>query len=190
MSPAFKIIGILLSYQNFTMPIFHAIAAMSENRVIGNQGKIPWHIPEDFRWFKHATKGGTLIMGRKTYESIGKDLPGRVTQILSRLPNKSINSKICVGENVIFDDTNKLPEPRWICGGSEIYEAFLPRSQTLYLTVVKQNYEGDTFFPKFEDKFRLEKLLYENDLFRIEFWVNNKVEDPAIYPPIKWPLPN
>src|SRR5271154_3909195 len=68
------------------MPIFHAIAAMSENRVIGNQGKIPWHIPEDFRWFKHKTMGGTLIMGRKTFESIGKPLPGRKTVVLTRQP--------------------------------------------------------------------------------------------------------
>ena len=58
------------------MPTFFAIAAMSENRVIGSQGKIPWHLPEDFRWFKHKTMGGTLIMGRKTFESIGKPLPG------------------------------------------------------------------------------------------------------------------
>jgi dihydrofolate reductase len=66
------------------MPTFYAIAAMSENRVIGNQGKIPWHLPEDFRWFKHKTMGGTLIMGRKTFESIGKPLPGRETLVVTR----------------------------------------------------------------------------------------------------------
>ncbi len=65
------------------MPTIHAIAAVSENRVIGNQGKIPWHLPDDFRWFKHKTMGATLVMGRKTYESIGKPLPGRKTVVLS-----------------------------------------------------------------------------------------------------------
>jgi len=68
------------------MPLFHAIAAMSENRVIGDKGKIPWHIADDFRWFKHKTMGGTLIMGRKTFESIGKPLPGRKTIVLTRQP--------------------------------------------------------------------------------------------------------
>ena len=59
------------------MKKFKAIAAMAENRVIGNKGEIPWHLPEDFRWFKQATMNGVLVMGRKTYESIGKPLPGR-----------------------------------------------------------------------------------------------------------------
>src|SRR5882762_8039845 len=71
------------------MPIFNAIAAMSENRIIGNQGKIPWHIPDDFRWFKHKTMGGTLIMGRKTFQSIGKPLPGRETIVLSHRTSTS-----------------------------------------------------------------------------------------------------
>jgi len=65
------------------MPTFNAIAAMSENRVIGVNGKMPWHLAEDFRWFKHKTMGGTLIMGRKTFASIGKPLPGRETVVLS-----------------------------------------------------------------------------------------------------------
>ena len=63
-----------------------AIAAMAENRVIGNQGQIPWHLPEDFRWFKQATMGGVLVMGRKTYESIGKNLIGRKLIILTSDP--------------------------------------------------------------------------------------------------------
>ena len=67
---------------------FKAIAAMSENRVIGNTGDIPWHLPEDFKWFKKTTMGGILVMGRKTYESIGRPLPGRDTYVLSRTPRE------------------------------------------------------------------------------------------------------
>src|SRR5476649_2734036 len=99
------------------MPFF-AIAAMSENRVIGNQGKIPWHIPEDFRWFKHKTMGGTLIMGRKTFESIGKPLSGRKTLILSRHSNPAFQQPTYTFKT-LFDDyvANHIGESFWVCGG-------------------------------------------------------------------------
>jgi dihydrofolate reductase len=169
---------------------YHAIAAMSLNRVIGNQGKIPWHIPDDFRWFKHITMGGTLIMGRVTFESIGKELPGRTTQVLSRDEKKSINSKIYGGVSALHDTPARFPQPWWICGGAEIYERFLPRSQSLYLTVVKQDYLGDAFFPEFENHFRLNRILHENELFRVEYWLNQNVSDPLKYPPKEWPFAN
>src|SRR5277367_2048684 len=108
------------------MPVFHAIAAMSENRVIGNQGKIPWHLPEDFRWFKHKTMGGTLVMGRKTFESIGKPLPRRKTIVLSR------DAKFSAVDTYL-DITSleqalpALPAPYWICGGAEIYRQLLEK---------------------------------------------------------------
>ena len=70
------------------MKTFKAIAAMAENRAIGNQGDIPWHLPEDFKWFKQTTMGAILVMGRKTYESIGRPLPGRETFVLSRTPRE------------------------------------------------------------------------------------------------------
>src|SRR5580698_9103243 len=127
------------------MPLFHAIAAMSENRVIGDRGKIPWHLPEDFRWFKHKTLGDTLIMGRKTFESIGKPLPGRKTLVLTRLnstgpggaPSVSLASLVKLEPDQTY----------WICGGAEIYRQFLPRCAALYLTRVKRVVAGDAFFP-------------------------------------------
>ena len=70
------------------MKYFKAIAAMSENRVIGNGNKIPWHLPEDFKWFKRLTSGHVVIMGRKTFESIGKPLPGRINIVLTRHPGR------------------------------------------------------------------------------------------------------
>ena len=114
------------------MPIFHAIAAMSENRVIGDHGKIPWHLPEDFRWFKHKTMGGILIMGRKTFESIGKPLPGRKTAVLSRITSGL--SGVTVYNNIETFKAETTPDvPNWICGGSEIYSQFLPQCTALYL---------------------------------------------------------
>jgi dihydrofolate reductase len=169
------------------MPIFHAIAAMSENRVIGNWGKIPWHIPEDFRWFKHKTMGGTLIMGRKTFESIGKPLPGRKTIVLSRTP-------MALGIDSIRDlfELDKalasLPEPYWVSGGADIYRQLIDRCRLLYLTRVKTTVEGDTFFPPFEDHFELDQMIHENAQFRVERWINKKFPLDAQPPKEAWPF--
>jgi dihydrofolate reductase len=168
------------------MPIFHAIAAMSENRVIGYQGKIPWHISEDFRWFKHKTMGGTLIMGRKTFESIGKPLPGRETVVLTS-GSVSPGVKICHDLSSL-DET--LAQPYWICGGAEIYRQLLVKCDLLYLTRVKLTVPGDAFFPSFfEDDFELNQTIHENGQFRVERWINKKSQDPAKYPAEPWPFP-
>ena len=108
---------------------FYAIAAMSENRVIGNHGKIPWHLPEDFRWFKHKTMGGTLIMGRKTFESIGKPLPGRKTVVLTHRPLDAENVETCANL-ALFDTEYFKTHPvadYWVCGGGTIYNQLLDR---------------------------------------------------------------
>jgi dihydrofolate reductase len=171
------------------MPIFHAIAAMSENRVIGNKGKIPWHIPDDFRWFKHKTMGGTLIMGRKTFESIGKPLPGRETVVVTRGASlKGVN--ICRDVLFLREALSGLPEPWWICGGSEIYRQLLHRCDVLYLTRVKRTVEGDTLFPPFEDIFSLDQTIHDNEQFRIERWLNRAKALPfgLAFPHEDWPL--
>lgn len=145
-----------------------AIAAMAENRVIGNKGEIPWHLPEDFRWFKQATMGGVLVMGRKTYESIGKPLPGRETYVLSRTTRsiKGVHnfSNLDILQEI---DTDKTI---WIAGGAEIYEQMLPLCQEIYLSRVHKSYQGDTKFPVFENGFRLtEKMIVTQD-FDVERW--------------------
>ena len=147
---------------------YRAIAAMAENRVIGNQNTIPWHLPEDFKWFKKTTMGQTLLMGRKTFDSIGRPLPGRQTIILSRnqlsIPDTVTVNKIESIETVATSDTI------WVAGGSEIYQLMLPKCTDLYLSRVHQKPEGDTFFPKFENDFVLVSVLEKNSEFSIEHW--------------------
>jgi dihydrofolate reductase len=168
------------------MPIFHAIAAMSENRVIGYQGKMPWTLPEDFRWFKHKTMGGTLIMGRKTYKSIGKPLPGRETVVLSRSSEIS-GVTTCHDISQLDEVLRPLPKPYWVCGGTEIFRQLLRSCDLLYLTRVKRIVPGDAFFPPFEDKFEIDQTIHENELFRVERWRRLFHSEMPPIEPEEWP---
>ena len=102
------------------MKHFKAIAAMSENRVIGQGRKIPWHLPEDFKWFKKMTTGHVVVMGRKTFESIGKPLPNRTTIVLSRSPLQYPGVQVLPDLSQINPDAD--PREFFICGGAQIYE--------------------------------------------------------------------
>ena len=150
---------------------YRAIAAMAENRVIGNHNTIPWHLPDDFKWFKKTTMGQTLLMGRKTFDSIGRPLPGRQTIILSRnrlsIPNTQTINTIESIEAVATSDTI------WIAGGAEIYQLMLPKCSDLYLTRVHQMPVGDTLLPKFENLFELANVVESNDEFSIEHWMKS-----------------
>jgi len=155
---------------------FKAIAAMSLNRVIGRGNTIPWHIPDDLKWFKKLTMGHVIVMGRKTFESIGKPLPGRKTIVLSRssleLPNVEVVS-----------DLEHIPEPAagqeiFICGGAQIYEQALPRCSDLFLTLVKRVVDGDAFFPKFEDRFAAVEELVSSAEFTITLYRNTELVSP------------
>jgi dihydrofolate reductase len=169
------------------MPIFYAIAAMSENRVIGSQGKLPWNLPEDYRWFKHKTMGGTLIMGRKTYESIGEPLPGRETVVLTR-SSKPLKVSTCPDISSLDQTLPPLPKPYWVCGGVEIYRQLLKNCDLLYITQVKRIVAGDAFFPPFEDKFELDQTIHENELFRVERWKRLFHSERAPIEPEPWPF--
>jgi dihydrofolate reductase len=169
------------------MPNYQAIAAMSENRVIGMQGKLPWHLPEEYRWFKQKTMGGTLIMGSKTYASIGKPLPGRETVVLSRSPGQP-GVTTCADISSLEETLRKLPRPWWICGGSDIYRQFLRQCSVLYLTRIHSVIAGDAFFPPFEDKFELEQTIYSCNDFRVERWRRLYHADPPLLEQEQWPI--
>lgn len=148
---------------------FKAIAAMSKNRVIGNAGDIPWHLPEDFKWFKKTTMGDILVMGRKTYESIGRPLPGRDTYVLSRQPREIAGVHSFTNLKVL--DHLETDRTIWIAGGGEVYKQMLDKCSELYLTRVHRTVEGDAFFPDFESLFSLDSIILKNDDFTIERWL-------------------
>ncbi len=145
-----------------------AIAAMSVNRVIGAEGKIPWRLPEDMKFFKRTTLGHVVLMGRKTFESLGKPLPGREHWVVSRTADFE-------GVRMIRD-LAEIAEPEdgrevFLIGGGELYGELLPRCGELFLTLVKREVEGDAFFPPFEEMFDAEEVLLETPEMTVRRYV-------------------
>ena len=141
---------------------------MSLNRVIGFHNKIPWHLPDDFKWFKKMTTGQVVVMGRKTFESIGKPLPNRTTLVLTRAQAPISGVKTISSLNQIDPAAEEfVGRDIYICGGAEVYAQALPLCSDLYLTVVQRAVEGDTFFPPFEDRFELVETISESAEFKI-----------------------
>lgn len=136
------------------------IVAMARNRVIGIENKLPWYLPNDLKYFKQVTMGKTIIMGRKTYESIGKPLPGRINIVITRQvdylpPNANDSVKVVAS----LADAQALAESlalingqteAMIIGGAEIYTQALALVERMYLTEVHADVEGDAFFPEFD----------------------------------------
>ena len=152
------------------MPVFKAIAAMASNRIIGNNGKLPWHIPEELQWFRQTTLHQTLLMGRKTFESMGcRPLPQRTTYVLSskKIPYEGIHAITSIDELADLQDTV------WLCGGTHMYEQFLPLCSELFLTVIYNTYEGDAVFPKFEHLFKQQSVLKKTQDFEVQRWVRD-----------------
>ena len=156
---------------------FKAIAAMSLNRVIGAGNRIPWHLPEDFRWFKRMTTGHVIVMGRKTFESIGKPLPNRATIVLTR-SSTPIPGVRTVSNLRQLDPADPALAGRdiFICGGAEVYQQALPLCSDLYLTLVQRVVEGDTYFPTFEDRFDLAEQVLDHPDFKILHYRNRARE--------------
>ena len=141
-----------------------AIAAMSRNRVIGADGKIPWYISEDLKFFKRTTLGHIIVMGRKTYDSLGKPLPGRENWVLSR--GAQIDGVTMLRS---FDAIQEPSDGRklYIIGGAELYTALLPTCSELLLTHVDNEVEGDTFFPDFENNFDAGEVVQSGEGYQI-----------------------
>ena len=127
------------------------IAAVAENGVIGDAGSIPWHLPEDFAHFKRTTLGHTLVMGRATYDSIGRPLPGRTTVVLSRDPSWSAEGVLVATS---FEEALALaaglPGDVFVAGGAAIYALALPYAEEQIITEVRLTPEGDTSYPAFD----------------------------------------
>ena len=123
------------------------IAAASENNVIGNENKLLWHLPADLKFFKSTTSGHPMIMGRKTFESIGKPLPGRATIIITRQDDYKPDGVIVVHSlKEALKEAEKIDEEVFIVGGGEIYKQAMFLVDRIYLTRVFATYNGDTHF--------------------------------------------
>lgn len=119
------------------------ICAMDKNNLIGGSGKLLWHIPEDMKWFKSQTIGKTVVMGRKTYESIGKALPNRKNIVISKSDFAGVS--VVKSPEEIFNIGGE--QEIMIIGGGSVYEYFLPYAEKLYITKINAEFEGDVWFP-------------------------------------------
>lgn len=125
------------------------IVAMAENRVIGIENRLPWHLPADMKWFRRHTLGKTVVMGRKTYESIGKPLPDRTNIVISRDP--AFQAPGCTVVTSIDAALAAATGPEvMVIGGENLYSQLLHRTDRIYLTLVHADVEGDAFFPEFD----------------------------------------
>jgi dihydrofolate reductase len=131
-------------------PRIYLVAAVAANGIIGAAGQLPWRLPEDLQHFKHLTMGHPVIMGRRTWESLGKPLPGRENIVVStqrgyEAPGAAVASSLdaalalCIGEPVAF-----------VIGGTRLFEAALPLASGLVMTEIKRDYAGDTWFPQYD----------------------------------------
>jgi dihydrofolate reductase len=129
------------------------IVAMDKNGLIGSDGTLPWHIPADLKYFRETTQGNTVVMGRKTFDSIGRTLPNRRNIMLSR---KQVYSSEYVHNIEVYSRIETIlqiakTEEVFIIGGSEIYSQFLPYANRLYITHIDHEFDGDTYFPYYDE---------------------------------------
>ena len=147
------------------------VAAYAANRVIGDRGRIPWHLSEDFAHFKATTMGGVLVMGRATYDSIGRPLPGRTTIVVTRNPDWSA-AGVLVAHSLdqALDLAAAQPGETYVVGGTQIYEQALPLATHQVLTEVDLTPEGDAYYPEFDPAEWVETRREPRDGFTWVWW--------------------
>lgn len=134
------------------------IAAMGKFQVIGNHNQLPWYLPADFHYFKKVTLGKPIIMGRNTFESIGKVLPGRQNIVVTKNKNYQISALVPADASLVIVHNlaealavvTGNPDEIMVIGGATLYREALPLAETLYLTLVHAEFAGDTFFPEID----------------------------------------
>ncbi len=145
------------------------IVAHDLNRVIGNENKMPWHIPNELAYFKEKTMGKAIIMGRNTFESIGRPLPGRLNIVISRNTEYKVEGVTVVHSiKEAIEMAKEYHEEVMIIGGEQIFKEVLPFADILYVTLIQHQYEGTTFFPEYEEEWEVvsssEKNSTENNV--------------------------
>lgn len=147
------------------------IAAMGKNRVIGKGNSLPWNLPEDMKRFRELTLGKPVVMGRKTFESIGKPLPNRKNIIITR--DKEYNAGGCIVVHSADEALKAAGESMeiMVIGGEQIFREFLPKADRLYLTFIDKDFEGDSFFPEYnKNEWKaIKKEEHSNNQYRFAF---------------------
>ncbi len=139
--------GIFFPYRHMKISL---VAAVSANNVIGSKGQLPWYLPEDLRNFKRLTMDKPILMGRKTFDSLARALPGRTNIVITRNPNYHPEGcKVFLNIHEALETVSDCTE-LMVIGGASFYEQMLPLADTLYLTIIKENFNGDAFFPTFD----------------------------------------
>ncbi len=131
--------------------MINIIAAMAKNRVIGCDNKLPWHIADDLKNFKKLTSGNVVIMGRKTFESIGRPLPNRVNIVISTSMASTEGIIICKTLEEALQKAKSYGKEIFIIGGATVYQQTIPLADKMYLSYVKGEYQGDALFPEFDE---------------------------------------
>lgn len=152
-------------------PTLTAVVAMTPSRVIGREGGLPWHLPADLAFFKRTTKGHAVVMGRRTWDSIGRPLPNRRNIVLTRDPEWRADGAEVIHSPVELALLPGIATARvFIIGGAEIYAAFLDSLDELIVSHVREDHPGDTWFPPFEDRFPVVTTLEEYPDFVVKRW--------------------
>lgn len=134
---------------NLNMKTINIAVAIADNYAIGKDNKLLWHMPADLKFFKKTTTGHTVIMGRKTFDSVGKPLPNRTNIVITRRSDLQIPGVIVVnGLDEAFSAVKEADAEIFVIGGAEIYKQALPKVQRIYLTTIHHTFDADTFFPK------------------------------------------
>jgi dihydrofolate reductase len=173
-----------MNHETPEKPRLIAIAAMASNRVIGRDGKLPWHLPEDLKFFKQTTLGHPVLMGRKTFDSIverlGKPLPGRTNIVLSKSIPLRDDAQVIRNIVELQSPISNLSSPTFLIGGAQLYESLLPECDELLLTYLSAPHQGDAYFPPFEDMFELHSVLAGGEGWEIRRYVKKTVAAPPI----------
>lgn len=135
------------------------MVAHDPNRVMGVNNDLPWHIPEDLQYFKKQTMGKAMVMGRKTYESIGRPLPGRLSIVITRDKSYTATEGVVVVHNLndAIDKARDYADEVMIIGGAEIFKLSMDIADRLYITEIHETFDGDTFFPEYNEGWLLKE---------------------------------
>jgi dihydrofolate reductase len=144
-----------------------AIVAMTPERIIGKDGDLPWNLPDDLKFFKQHTSGHPIVMGRKTFDSIGRPLPKRQNIVITRDPAWHHNGVETIHHPKELNEFPLIDQQVFIIGGEQIYRFFLPILNDIIITHVPDCYEGDTFFPQYEHLFPNSELIWKQKEFVI-----------------------